>query len=100
MYSKALYLHLSISGFMGAMDAPINRSKGCGGSMRVAPVALFCIPERMQPQDIDMPEAKIAAFSAAPPRLSFQADTVPIWLYALLSFFFKQPGHHQSCQDM
>lgn len=29
------------SGRMGSVDAPVNSSKGCGGIMRVAPVAVF-----------------------------------------------------------
>ena len=32
------------SGKMGALDQPINDSKGCGGGMRVAPVGLACLP--------------------------------------------------------
>ena len=30
------------SGQMGTMEKPFNNRKGCGGVMRVAPVALFC----------------------------------------------------------
>ena len=33
------------SGRMGTIDDPINRSKGCGGVMRIAPVGLFVRPD-------------------------------------------------------
>lgn len=34
-------------GEMGTVERPLNRSKGCGGVMRVAPIGLFCNPRKI-----------------------------------------------------
>jgi len=50
----------------GSIEVPINQSKGCGGLMRVAPVGLFCDPEKSGSGDVDEPlllGAQIAALT-------------------------------------
>ena len=53
-----------MSGEMGTIKAPLNDSKGCGGVMRVAPVALRYIPENDDDfRTIDTYGAEIAAIT-------------------------------------
>jgi len=49
------------SGVMGTLEKPINNSKGCGGIMRVAPIALY--PKRPDP----LTGAKVAAITHGHP---------------------------------
>lgn len=57
------------SGTMGTMEHPLNDSKGCGGIMRAAPVALFCHQHFINPEDetIDFLGAKTAAITHGHP---------------------------------
>ena len=53
---------------MGNIDAPINSSKGCGGIMRVAPLALHYKPESDSDQKfLDLDGAAIAAITHGHP---------------------------------
>ena len=52
------------SGRMGSMDIPINDSKGCGGIMRVAPVALYV---KKPFPNLSLEGAKIAAITHGHP---------------------------------
>ena len=49
------------SGTCGSVDDPINRSKGCGGIMRVAPIALYCHSRAISIRDADLIAADAAA---------------------------------------
>ena len=56
------------TGKMGRIDAPLNSSKGCGGVMRVAPLALHFKPETDSDQMfLDMDGARIAAITHGHP---------------------------------
>ena len=56
------------TGKMGNTDAPLNHSKGCGGVMRVAPLALFYKPESAADQArLDLDGAEIAAITHGHP---------------------------------
>ena len=56
------------TGKMGSTNAPLNHSKGCGGVMRVAPLALHYIPESDSDQRrLDMEGAEIAAITHGHP---------------------------------
>ena len=55
------------SGVMGTMEYPINTSKGCGGVMRVAPIALYFCPGPYAQADIDLLGAKSAALTHGHP---------------------------------
>jgi len=52
------------SGTMGTIDNPINNSKGCGGVMRVAPVALYF---RWNHKGLPLDGAKVAALTHGHP---------------------------------
>lgn len=47
----------------GSTERPINNSKGCGGSMRVAPIGLYFDEKRITPEQIDMIGAETAALT-------------------------------------
>lgn len=51
------------SGEMGRVDAPINNSKGCGGVMRVAPVAIYGLRKGWDLERIDRLGAAAAAIT-------------------------------------
>lgn len=51
------------SGTMGTIEEPINGSKGCGGIMRVAPVAFLHDPDGMTGEDLDLLAAQCAAIT-------------------------------------
>ena len=56
------------TGKMGRIDTPLNHSKGCGGVMRVAPLALHYKPESTADQDhLDKDGAEIAAITHGHP---------------------------------
>ncbi len=56
------------TGKMGSIDAPLNSSKGCGGVMRVAPLALHYEPASDSDQRfLDMDGAEIAAITHGHP---------------------------------
>ena len=50
-------------GRAGRLDRPINDSKGCGGVMRVAPIALYCFSARIDILDADRLGAEAAALT-------------------------------------
>lgn len=48
----------------GTVEKPINKSKGCGGVMRVAPIGLYFAKwDRMQQEEIDLIGAQAAAIT-------------------------------------
>lgn len=51
------------SGICGTLETPINRSKGCGGIMRVAPIAVYCYHRGISTADADLLAAKAAAIT-------------------------------------
>lgn len=51
------------SGEQGTIEAPINRSKGCGGVMRVAPVGLYFDPNNRPDEEADRIGAEVAAIT-------------------------------------
>ena len=51
------------NGANGTIDKPVNRSKGCGGVMRVAPIGLYFDTERRTIDEIDMIGAEAAAIT-------------------------------------
>lgn len=51
------------SGICGTIESPINRSKGCGGIMRVAPIAIYCYNKQIPCIEADMLAAKAAAIT-------------------------------------
>ena len=55
------------SGVMGTMEHPINTSKGCGGVMRVSPIALYFDPAHYRARDIDLLAARTAALTHGHP---------------------------------
>ena len=54
-----------ISGGHGTIDTPVNNSKGCGGVMRIAPVALFCLAD--EPTAVFQLAAEAAALTHGHP---------------------------------
>lgn len=50
-------------GICGTLERPINRSKGCGGIMRVAPVALYGYRRGMSVEATDVLAARAAAIT-------------------------------------
>ena len=50
-------------GANGTIEEPINRSKGCGGVMRVAPVGLYFEEGRMPAEKLDRLGAEVAAIT-------------------------------------
>ena len=55
------------SGKAGSIDNPINRSKGCGGIMRVAPIGLYFNDKRKSATEIDRIGAEAAAITHGHP---------------------------------
>lgn len=55
------------SGYCGTFDRKLNRSKGCGGVMRVAPVAVRFAHQRVSAQDV----ARLAAQAAGEAEFAF-----------------------------
>ena len=51
------------SGIEGTIQDPINRSKGCGGVMRVAPIGIYFGDKRITIDDVDMIGAETAALT-------------------------------------
>ena len=51
------------SGVCGTIEDPINRSKGCGGIMRVAPVAIYCFNKNISCIEADMLAAQASAIT-------------------------------------
>lgn len=51
------------SGIEGTIQEPINRSKGCGGVMRVAPIGIYFGDKRITIDDVDMIAAETAALT-------------------------------------
>ena len=51
------------SGIEGSVSVPVNSSKGCGGVMRTAPVALFCFARGANIQGADELSAEAAAIT-------------------------------------
>ena len=51
------------SGIEGTIQEPINRSKGCGGVMRVAPIGIYFGDKRITIDDVDMIGAETAALT-------------------------------------
>lgn len=52
---------------MGSVKKPVNKSKGCGGVMRVAPIGLMFDPEKMPQEESDMLAAEAAALTHGHP---------------------------------
>ena len=55
------------SGVCGTIEVPINRSKGCGGIMRVAPIALYYHGKRKSQKAVDLLAARAAAITHGHP---------------------------------
>ena len=55
------------SGRMGTIEHPINSSKGCGGVMRISPVALYFAPPRYDIRQADRIGANVAALTHGHP---------------------------------
>ncbi|MBE6633600.1 MAG: ADP-ribosylglycohydrolase family protein [Ruminococcaceae bacterium] len=55
------------SGLRGSVARPINRSKGCGGIMRVAPVAIYCHSRSIPIEEADLLGAEAAAITHGHP---------------------------------
>ncbi len=51
------------SGIEGTIQEPINKSKGCGGVMRVAPIGIYFGDKRITITDVDMIGAEAAALT-------------------------------------
>lgn len=51
----------------GTLEKPANRSKGCGGVMRAAPIGLFFDPAQTPQQEIDLLGAQSAALTHGHP---------------------------------
>ena len=51
------------NGANGTLEEPINRSKGCGGIMRVAPIGLYFEGKRYSVSEIDRIGAETAALT-------------------------------------
>lgn len=51
------------SGVCGTIENPINNSKGCGGVMRVAPIAVYCYCRGIPCAEADMLAARAAAIT-------------------------------------
>lgn len=51
----------------GTIANPLNDSKGCGGIMRIAPIALYFLDRDMSIEEIDMLAAKTAALTHGHP---------------------------------
>ena len=55
------------SGVCGTLEVPINRSKGCGGVMRVAPIALYYYGKSKSQKEVDLLAARAAAITHGHP---------------------------------
>ncbi len=64
------------SGNMGTVEAPINRSKGCGGVMRVAPIGLFYDRSKMPIEQICDIGASAAAITHGHPLGYISAEVL------------------------
>lgn len=73
------------SGIMGTMEHPINTSKGCGGVMRVSPIALYFDPVHNSQRDIDMLGARSAALTHGHP-LGFISAAALVHIISLLAY--------------
>ena len=51
----------------GTMENPVNDSKGCGGIMRVAPIALYFLDRHKKIEEVDQLAAKSAALTHGDP---------------------------------
>lgn len=51
------------SGKCGSFDVKLNNSKGCGGVMRIAPVAVFLAQRRLSAEAVDLIAARAAAIT-------------------------------------
>ena len=73
------------SGVMGTIEHPINTSKGCGGVMRVSPIALYFDPARYPQDDIDMLGARSAALTHGHP-LGFISAAALVHIISLCAY--------------
>lgn len=51
----------------GTIEEPLNDSKGCGGIMRIAPIALYFLEKDLSIEEIDMLAARVAALTHGHP---------------------------------
>lgn len=72
------------SGFRGSVARPINHSKGCGGIMRVAPVAIYCHSKGIPVAEADRLGAEAAAITHGHPLGYLPAAFFVHILYRLL----------------
>ena len=56
-------IEASLKGNVGTIQEPINKSKGCGGVMRVAPIGLYFGDKKIENYDVDMIGAETAALT-------------------------------------
>ena len=56
-------IEASLKGNVGTIQEPINKSKGCGGVMRVAPIGLYFGDKKIDNYDVDMIGAETAALT-------------------------------------
>ena len=56
-------IEASLKGTVGTIQDPINKSKGCGGVMRVAPIGLYFGDKKIENYEVDMIGAETAALT-------------------------------------
>ena len=79
------------SGKCGTFETKLNNSKGCGGVMRVAPVALFLISRNAPRSFIGETAARVAAITH-----SHDLGYIPACFFALLLDDFLRVGYTES----
>lgn len=73
------------SGVMGQIDAPVNKSKGCGGVMRVAPIAFYGFKRDWSARECALLAAKASAITHGHSLGYIPSYTLVYILYLLCS---------------
>ena len=82
----------------GSIENPLNDSKGCGGIMRVAPVALYFIEKGLTIEQVDMIAARSAALTHGHPLGYIAAAGLAHLVFCLA--FEEEPDLKEAIEDM
>lgn len=82
----------------GSIENPINDSKGCGGIMRVAPIALYFIELGLTVEQVDMIAARVAALTHGHPLGYIPAAALTHLVFSLA--YDEEPNLREAIEDM
>lgn len=82
----------------GSIENPINDSKGCGGIMRVAPIALYFIEKGLTIEQVDMIAARAAALTHGHPLGYIPSAAMAHLVFCLA--FEEEPNLAEAIDDM